>query len=534
MRRAWATSAVAAGFAAAAAVLVLPGVAEAADTTLVFDGDVPIDGPDHFFVPFDVPAGTVEIEVGHAGAPGANILDFGLVDANGYRGWGGGTSEPTVVGVQAASRAYVPGPIAAGPWRVVVGKALIMESPATYHVEVTLRSAATLPAQTDRKPYAVAAALATGPRWYAADFHAHSRESTDARANLGLDEMLDYAAAHGLDAVEITDHNTVTQFDYFADAQARHPHTLLIPGIEYTTYAGHANALGATHWIDHKIGQPGVTIAATIAAIHAQGALFSINHPALDLGNLCIGCAWKHDVTATEVQALEVQNGAYSVNGIIFYPAVMRFWENLLDQGGHVAALGGSDDHKAGVGEADKAGIGHPATMVWAEELSVAAILDGIENGRTVVKLEDVSDPMVTLTSDVAPSGDTVHARSTILRVHVTETRPGTAIAIVKNGQQSPDVPVTGDPFDYQLAVDAPAAGEDRYRVELAVDGVPHTLTSHLFLARDQAGPDPVGKAKGGCAFAGGDAGFPTALGALLVVAAAALTRRRRRRYADK
>src|SRR6266542_1098906 len=122
MRRAWASCAVAAGF--AAAVAAAPGVA-AADTTLVFDGDVPPDGPDHFFVPFDVPAGTVEIEVAHAGAPGANILDFGLVDANGYRGWGGGTSEPTVVGVQAASRAYVPGPLSAGRWRVVVGKALI-------------------------------------------------------------------------------------------------------------------------------------------------------------------------------------------------------------------------------------------------------------------------------------------------------------------------------------------------------------------------------------------------------------------------
>src|SRR5690606_24207361 len=107
---------------------------------IVFDGEVPADGPDHFFLDFDVPEGTQEIEVRHDDLSEANILDLGLDDPNGYRGWGGGTTEPAIVGVNAASRAYVPGPIPAGKWRVVVGKAKLVESPARYHVEVELRT----------------------------------------------------------------------------------------------------------------------------------------------------------------------------------------------------------------------------------------------------------------------------------------------------------------------------------------------------------------------------------------------------------
>ena len=58
------------------------------------------------------------------------------------------------MGVDRASRSYVPGPIAAGTWRVVVGKAKIVSEPAMYQLRVTLRTAAqaTLAAQprTDR------------------------------------------------------------------------------------------------------------------------------------------------------------------------------------------------------------------------------------------------------------------------------------------------------------------------------------------------------------------------------------------------
>ena len=98
-------------------VLALAARLAVAETTLVFDGPVPEGGLDHFFVPFSVPPGTREIEVRHDDRSEDNILDFGLDDPQGYRGWGGGTWEPAIVAEQAASRAYVPGPIVEGTWR---------------------------------------------------------------------------------------------------------------------------------------------------------------------------------------------------------------------------------------------------------------------------------------------------------------------------------------------------------------------------------------------------------------------------------
>jgi hypothetical protein len=42
-----------------------------------------------------------------------DVLDFGVEDPQGFRGWGGGNVEPAVIGVQAASRSYLPGPLPA-------------------------------------------------------------------------------------------------------------------------------------------------------------------------------------------------------------------------------------------------------------------------------------------------------------------------------------------------------------------------------------------------------------------------------------
>src|SRR5215212_9948790 len=97
----------------------------AADQTLTLDGTVKKGGLDHEFIDFDVPAGTSEIQIDHDDLSGVDILDWGLNDPGGFRGWGGGNTEPAIVGEKAASRSYLAGPMAAGKWRVVIGKAQI-------------------------------------------------------------------------------------------------------------------------------------------------------------------------------------------------------------------------------------------------------------------------------------------------------------------------------------------------------------------------------------------------------------------------
>lgn len=470
------------------------GPAAAAETIVPLTGQVPAGGADHFFVEFEVPAGTVEIEVRHDDLSDANILDWGLDDPAGFRGWSGGNAEPAVVGLDAASRGYVPGAIEPGTWRVVVGKAKIEEPPGEYAIEVVLRDEATLAPQPQRTQYEPPAPLATEGRWYAGDFHVHSDESGDASAT--LDDILTYARGRGLDFVEITDHNIHTATDFFGDVQPRHPQVLLLPGVEYTTYAGHANAIGAVAWVDHKIGQPGVTIEGAMAAYRRAGAIVSLNHPTLDLGPLCIGCAWDHDLAPELVDAVEIANGGLEPIGGQFTPSAMALWDELCDSGAHVVAIGGSDDHKAGVDPGPFGSpIGNPTTLVWAEELSVEGILAGIRAGRTVVKLQDPDDPMVELWPVDSLEGDTVRAHATTLVATVTGGR-GYTVRLVQDGEPGSALEIDGDPFVASWEVTAPADGQSRYRVEVLARGQPRVVTSHVWLEDD--GSTPGGDSTGG------------------------------------
>ena len=474
--------------------------AGAAETTVDLSGTVPDDALRHFYLDFTVPAGTKEIQIHHDDLSPDNILDWGLVDASGtFRGWGGGNEEDAVVGEQAASRSYVPGSVEPGTWRVVVGKAQIKVKPATFNVLVTLRDAPTLAAQPERTPYKVVPALKQEKRWYAGDFHVHSIESGDAQPP--LDDIATFARSRGLDFVEVSDHNTNTQLDFFAVAQKKHADLLFIPGVEFTTYWGHANGIGATSYVDDKVELPGNSIGAAVKAYHDQNALFSLNHPTLDLGDACIGCAWAQDLPVDQIDAVEIGTGKF---GIITDSAV-DYWDGLCAKGRHLAAVGGSDDHKAGQNETPiQSPIGSPTTLVYADELSVAGIMAGIKQARTVVKLESPADAMVELTSSVAPSGDTITAATTHLIATVTGG-VGKAVRWVIDGEVQPEVDVDADPFTFEMDAKAPASGEQRIRVEVLANGKRRTVTSHLWLTA----PTDADSGSGGGAGQGASGGGP-------------------------
>jgi hypothetical protein len=454
--------------------------------TIRLEGTVP-DGPEtHFFLPFEVLEGTVEIEIQHDDLSSQNILDWGLDDPNGFRGWGGGNSEPAVVGIQAATRSYIPGPIPTGTWEVVVGKAKIVETPAQYDVCIILRTEATLPDQP-RAPYEDPGALDDEARWYAGDFHVHTRQSGDARPS--MDETLEYAQSIGMDFVMLSEHNTNSGLTLYADVQPRHPDVLIIPGVEWTTYAGHANAIGATEWVDHKVGVRGVTAEGAIQAYHDQGALFSPTHPEEPSWELCIGCLWEHDeVDPVSLDGIELQTGIW---------AAVDLWEQVCAEGSHAAALGGSDDHDAGQNDTEVSEpIGIATTMVFAEELSVDAILEGVRSGRTVVKVNGTDDPMLETELSGERMGDTVFANTATLSVVVTEGE-GQTLQVIKNGTVLESVTVSSDPFTHETIVEAPTEGEDRYRHQVMGGIEPKTIGSYVWL-RAADGTEP-GESSSGC-----------------------------------
>jgi MYXO-CTERM domain-containing protein len=496
----------------------------AAIAMLPITGEVPDDGSDYHVIPFDVPEGTVEIEVAHASDVAENILDWGLWDPETFRGWGGGLRDNAVVGVSEASRGYVRGPVPAGTWKLVIGKAQIKTWPAGYTVEITLRDQETLTVR-ERAVFAPVV-LATGRRWYSGDFHVHSHESGDATASFA--DIAALARERGIDVVALSDHNTVAQHDLMAAFQAGVSDVLFVRSAEVTTYGGHGNAFGFAEYIDHRVGYEGVSAETIVAAVKEQGGLFSINHPAFSLGDACIGCAWEHEDTPwSSVDAIEVHSGNYEVSIGIFTPRALELWDRMLDQGHRITAIGGSDDHRAGIDlNAFQSPIGSPTTMVFADELSEAGVLAAVRQGRVVVKLRGPGDPMVELTATGAGGvmggiGDTVPGAAVTIEARV-QGGQGMELVMVQNGQPAGrvaiDAPDWTHVFEYEISGAVPV---ERFRAHV-VDEYDVTITNHVFVEHMAL---PGGEdAGGGCAC--NSAGPDAAL--FLGLLAVAFMRRRR------
>jgi MYXO-CTERM domain-containing protein len=490
-----------------------------------YEGAVTASGGDYVDVAFDVPVGTQEIRISHSDGSATDILDWGAWSPDGFRGWGGGLTDDAVIGVDQSSRGYLPGPITPGTWTVVVGKAQLDADGGHYAIDVTCSDTQSLPIL----PRAEFSPVVVRPdrRWYKGDFHVHSRESGDASAS--FDDIAGLAAQRGLDFVNLSDHNTVAQHALQAAYLASHPDVLLLRGAEITTYAGHGNAVGLSAYVDHRIGYRGRAITGVLDDVAAQGAIFIVNHPKLDLGNACIGCGWHHDDTDwSKVAGLELITGNWDLGVNAFVPQVLTMWDGLLDQGNRIAGIGGSDDHTAGKSEGPTGSpIGSPTTLVLADNLGEAAIIDAVRHGRTIVQLRGPDDPrlevtMRTATGATAEIGDDVDgiAHAT-LTIHITGG-DGTFAQVWRDGAMLEELPVTGDDFTGSFD-DTPGAGEFRYRVELVSSGNQRlVITSHFYV-------HAVGAS--GCGCATGD-GLGGGVVPVLVMVMPWLRRRRRTRGA--
>ena len=450
-------------------------------STMHYEADVPAAGGDYVDVPFAVPAGAVECQIHHDDGSSFDILDWGAWDpANQFRGWGGGLTDDAIIGIDQSSRCYLPGPIAAGTWTVSIGKAKLDANGGHYAIDVTCRDDATLPVLT-RASYAPVT-LSAERRWYKGDFHVHSVQSGDATAT--FDQIYALATQRGLDFINMSDHNTVAQHALIAAYQPAHPDLLITRGAEITTYEGHGNALGLSSYVDHRIGYNGRTIVGVLADVVAQQALFIVNHPTLELGDACIGCAWTHaDTPWNQVSAIELLTGNFDIGQRAFTPGAIAMWDAQLDAGNRIAAVGGSDDHKAGIDEGTTPSqIGSPTTLVLADNLSEAAIIAAIKHGRTILQLRGPDDPFVDFTIDGKEIGDDVDGVSSVdAALHITHGN-GSFYEIWRDGAKLDQIEITSDDFTATFT-DKPGAGDHRYRVEVIDDTNQRiVITSHIYV----------------------------------------------------
>lgn len=225
--------------------------------------------------------------------------------------------------------------------------------------------------------------------WYKGDLHVHSMLS-DGRVT--PEELTRKAAAAGLDFFAITDHNVLST----AWPKDWEEQLLVIPGVEVTSVCGHCNLIGLRQWVDWRSGTPdaGMNSEEGMARIWAEaaaaGAIRSINHGLVDKWQWKLKWTRLADIDTLEIinyPSLEANRQGNEKNLIL--------WNALWNEGYRIYGIGGSDTH-AVPGETD---IGEPATYVWAEKLSPAAIMAGIRAGRVYVSLGS------TLTCDVVVDG---------------------------------------------------------------------------------------------------------------------------------
>lgn len=223
--------------------------------------------------------------------------------------------------------------------------------------------------------------------WYCGDFHVHTNASSD--GDYPPTVVAELARAEGLDFVTITDHNTISGFSEI-DENLDFP---IIPGIEITLDKGHFNVfgIGERHqWIEDiadsskTVQLPSFypTVTELMRKTAQEGLLNSINHPRLHPWD------WRYlDTDLRYVHCVELWNDLYWPENTFANPKTVDLWTTWLNAGYRVTAIGGSDYHyppKTNQGLPGER-LGQPTTFVYAEQLSAAAILEGLRRRRVYV-----------------------------------------------------------------------------------------------------------------------------------------------------
>lgn len=382
------------------------------------------DNQTYRLIPFQVPHGVARITVQfeYSGREERTVLDLGLFDPNGFRGWSGGSKAIFTVSNSDATPSYLAGPIVPGEWKLVVAVPNIRARNTSDFIAKIYFSTS---GRVADEPSLLMPLLRKEPAWYRGDLHshtAHSDASCQSQSNqkvpCPLFLTVDAAARRRLDFLAITDHNTISHFSEMRELQPYFDHLLLIPGREITTFHGHANLYGTVDFLDFRVGSDFVpNINALLKNIQASDVLLSINHPARTTGEDCMGCGW-HPVSDLDwnlVHVIEAVNGDDADTQVSGIP----FWQNRLNLGTRIIAIGGGDNHNALADLPGPGSIGYPTTVVHATQLSTPAILEAIRAGHVFIDVTGTSDRLLEFTAE----SKTIHATmGEILKLPAGET----------------------------------------------------------------------------------------------------------------
>jgi hypothetical protein len=237
--------------------------------------------------------------------------------------------------------------------------------------------------------------------------------------------------------------------------------------------------------------------------------VFQVAHPTIFPGDalaaFCRGCEFRlrDHVDWDLVDTLEVVTGPAIVDpatldrpepgktGIPnpFVETALDLWESLLQEGHRITAVSGSDDK---LGPA----YGQTATMIHAEKLSRAAVVDGLRAGHAYVQsLGADASPTLDLDAHTRDGthgtfGDTMVGDRAQLDLTV-RGGDGQMVVVSRDGTEVQRIPISGDPFTTTIdATRDPSEGPlgTFWRVDVANDVALTAIGNPVFLA-DAAPP---------------------------------------------
>jgi hypothetical protein len=197
--------------------------------------------------------------------------------------------------------------------------------------------------------------------------HLHTQHSDGQHS---VSAMFEACHSAGYDAVALTDHNTLSGL-HEAAAAADRLGLILVPGVEVTTFRGHAVVLGVARvpeWRD--LEERGMDAVAD--DVHAEGGLLCVAHPAALGSPICSGCAWSWPVKPASVDLWEVFSAPRPSSEI---PA--ELWRRLLAEGGRAAPVAAGDVHSTSAAARLKT-----ATFVYVRDRSPAGVIEALRERR--------------------------------------------------------------------------------------------------------------------------------------------------------
>ncbi len=312
--------------------------------------------------------------------------------------------------------------------------------------------------------------------WYKGELHAISSYS---RGQFSVDKLVRRAERLGLDFLAIADRNTLASVN---DGDYESNKTVLIPAMEW----GDEEHGIALLYGPRTVPPPAVSdadVRAVRQRIQAQGGLFVIAHPCFPtmlwqrdvpfanaVQTWCRGYnevpgafvdelmpKWRargpegrlqHAIALAIANPLRKQGGErvevppLSANG-----QAVRYLDFQLSQGFKMTMVGGS------MVTADQGDMGNPTTHVFARELSVDGILEGLRLGRTYISREPDgpeiifgADVLANGTMDIMTGGMFPLDVETNLVVQVRNAR-GHRMQLLENG-----LPIRSLPVDEKVA----------------------------------------------------------------------------------